>query len=535
MKLSVSTIVTLSLITVLAWPAWAVPGQVAYAGYLQQLTPTKKLVPYTGTVPDITFILYESLTGGAAQWQESFKNVQVDNGVFTVVLGHKSSPAAKLRTGKAYFAEIVLGNTTMTPRIPLRTVPHAFSADNCTGHITPASVKIAGTGVLALRLERSGPTAATYSIEVGNYIGSGGSDFVIHDVTNKKAPFYIEDNTPTNTLVLRNSRRVGIGTSSPAATLTVLGYSANNAKMPAQVLFKTNQPDNKPVLKIEQHNKGGNLVDHQGLHIDARGAGDGLYVANNKQTNFIVKNNGRVGVGTTAPTEALDVKGRGRFQTGVLSGSAVKPNGIVHTAFQASLAYFSTTADGLVLKAPTGAADFLKFRDQTNSIVEYYVRHNPVTDKTADVYVSGKVGIGVAPGSYDLHVNGSIGGYTTLTASDRRWKRDVRPILHATRQVCRLEGRTFDWRTKEYRDKKFPRGRQLGLIAQEVEKVVPQIVHTDADGYKSLDYAKLTPLLVEAIKEQDGVIRRQQRQHDKLRHEVQQLKVLVARLARRRR
>ena len=43
--------------------------------------------------------------------------------------------------------------------------------------------------------------------------------------------------------------------------------------------------------------------------------------------------------------------------------------------------------------------------------------------------------------------------------------------------------------------------RQIGLIAQEVEKIYPELVLTDVDGYKSVDYSKLTPILVEAIKE----------------------------------
>jgi hypothetical protein len=48
-----------------------------------------------------------------------------------------------------------------------------------------------------------------------------------------------------------------------------------------------------------------------------------------------------------------------------------------------------------------------------------------------------------------------------------------------------------------------PVRRQLGFIAQEVEEVVPEMVHTDSDGFKSVAYARLLPVVVEAIKEQD--------------------------------
>jgi hypothetical protein len=52
----------------------------------------------------------------------------------------------------------------------------------------------------------------------------------------------------------------------------------------------------------------------------------------------------------------------------------------------------------------------------------------------------------------------------------------------------------------------FDEGLQFGFIAQEFEKVIPELVKSDKDGYKSIDYVKLTPVLVEAIKEQQKQI-----------------------------
>jgi len=52
----------------------------------------------------------------------------------------------------------------------------------------------------------------------------------------------------------------------------------------------------------------------------------------------------------------------------------------------------------------------------------------------------------------------------------------------------------------------FPETEQIGVIAQEVEKVFPSLVHTDAEGVKSVDYMKLTPVMIEAIKEQQKLI-----------------------------
>ena len=67
--------------------------------------------------------------------------------------------------------------------------------------------------------------------------------------------------------------------------------------------------------------------------------------------------------------------------------------------------------------------------------------------------------------------------------------------------MSRLRGVTFDWRTDEFPERKFSEKRQIGFIAQELIDVLPSVVTEDTDGYYSVDYARITPLLVEAIKE----------------------------------
>ncbi len=61
---------------------------------------------------------------------------------------------------------------------------------------------------------------------------------------------------------------------------------------------------------------------------------------------------------------------------------------------------------------------------------------------------------------------------------------------------------------------------QVGLIAQELEKVYPELVFTDADGYKSVNYAQLTPVLIEAIKEQQAQIEALKQQNTALKAET---------------
>ncbi|MDY6903114.1 MAG: tail fiber domain-containing protein [Thermodesulfobacteriota bacterium] len=82
-------------------------------------------------------------------------------------------------------------------------------------------------------------------------------------------------------------------------------------------------------------------------------------------------------------------------------------------------------------------------------------------------------------------------------SSDRRLKTSITTCTSALDKVSRLRGVTFEWKDKD----KDP-SPQLGVIAQEVEKVYPEVVKTDSqDGYKSVAYSKLVAPLIEAVKE----------------------------------
>jgi len=121
------------------------------------------------------------------------------------------------------------------------------------------------------------------------------------------------------------------------------------------------------------------------------------------------------------------------------------------------------------------------------------------------------VGIGAAPlAGYKLYVNGKLQTAGINELSDVRWKTQINPIKNSLDIVNQLQGVTYKWNIKTFPDKNFETGIQMGLIAQEVEKVIPYIVNTDENGYKSVEYSHLVALLVEAIKEQQILIKQQQ-------------------------
>ena len=90
--------------------------------------------------------------------------------------------------------------------------------------------------------------------------------------------------------------------------------------------------------------------------------------------------------------------------------------------------------------------------------------------------------------------------------SDVSFKKEIRPLTSSLEKVSSLQGVSYEWKTEEYPEKGFTKERQIGLIAQEVEPLLPELVHTDKEGKKSLSYDKLTAVLVEAIKEQQKEI-----------------------------
>ncbi len=101
---------------------------------------------------------------------------------------------------------------------------------------------------------------------------------------------------------------------------------------------------------------------------------------------------------------------------------------------------------------------------------------------------------------YNSNLN-VIYGSQFLYSSDKRLKSNIHSLKGALSKILRLDGVSFEWLQGERAGEK-----DIGVIAQEVEKVLPEAVQTDAEGYKAVDYPRLVPLLINAIKEQQGEI-----------------------------
>lgn len=138
--------------------------------------------------------------------------------------------------------------------------------------------------------------------------------------------------------------------------------------------------------------------------------------------------------------------------------------------------------------------------------------------------------------THDLRVDGTgYAGGGWQQSSDLRLKEGIVPLESALEKVLRLRGVEFEWKRGLTRNARLPRGPQIGFIAQEVEAVLPEVVGTDGEGFKSVAYANLTALLVEAIKDQQRLLASQASELEASRREtaglIDRLGALEARLA----
>ncbi|MGD1844715.1 MAG: tail fiber domain-containing protein [Salibacteraceae bacterium] len=120
--------------------------------------------------------------------------------------------------------------------------------------------------------------------------------------------------------------------------------------------------------------------------------------------------------------------------------------------------------------------------------------------------------------------NGYAGYFVGLTwctqgvwaGSDARYKKNVEPIANALSTLQQIDGLTYEFRNEEFANRNFTDGRSYGFIAQDLQKVMPELVKSDEDGYLGINYSLMTPLLVEAVKEQQTIIDEQARKIDDL-------------------
>lgn len=217
--------------------------------------------------------------------------------------------------------------------------------------------------------------------------------------------------------------------------------------------------------------------------------------------NNTFPNNGNAGIGTTSPNRSLEIADSS-FSTirlrNALGGNNAKAwieFGQTESGSWSRSGYLGdgTSFSRNIFMALDNGADFLIGSGA-----------NPSTNSHLFVETSnGNVGINTTSPSQKLHVSGSILANAYLTTSDKRFKKNVKVIEGNELKLYNLRGVSYEMSRELYENYDFDGKMHFGLIAQEVKEVFPEIVYENKNGYLSVDYMSLIPLLIEALKNQN--------------------------------
>lgn len=262
---------------------------------------------------------------------------------------------------------------------------------------------------------------------------------------------------------------------------------------------------------------------------------DGYFIVGNG-TNFVTESGATarssLGLGSIATQASSSVSITGGSMSGVALSSCsgnisqftnnsgyVTSSGVTSVATGTGLTGGTITSTGTLSLATAGAGAATYSSGISSITVDAYGRVTSVsgsagyTTNTGDITgvtagngltgggSSGSVTVSMS-GSYTgtFAVTGAItatGDVTAYYSSDERLKDNKKVIENSLDKVHQMSGYEFDWNDKQ----DLYTGHDIGVIAQEVEKVLPEIVTTRDNGYKAVKYEKLVAVLIEAVKE----------------------------------
>jgi hypothetical protein len=261
--------------------------------------------------------------------------------------------------------------------------------------------------------------------------------------------------------------------------------------------------------------------DHTQYHNDARG--DARYPL---QTRSVSTQHSLTGGGDLSANRTLslvgDVASPGNNMVYATNSSGVRGwlanNAHTHSAADVTSGVFNVARLGLgtgtnlnYLRGDGAWATPVTFLTGTPGMVNVSSANGPVTlslpqfiNTTSSVQF-GSLGIGTAASGTSGEIR-ATGNVTSFYTSDIRLKHNIKPIENAIDKVKKLRGVNFEWtnefiRTHGGEDGFFVRRKDIGVIAQEVEAIFPEIVAERSDGFKGVKYDRLVAVLIEAVKE----------------------------------
>jgi trimeric autotransporter adhesin len=352
------------------------------------------------------------------------------------------------------------------------------------------------------------------------------------DPTNGKLYFGVSNSTtsaPNTYLVtIQSNGNVGIGTTTPAYKLDVVGalrLQPSSAPTGANGVIYYDSSSNK--FRCYQNGSWVDCITAAGASFPLLAplgsatnpsysfSGDtntGIFSAGADILSFTtggtermrINSSGNVGIGTTNPAYRLDISGDVRW-SGTLQGGSVPWQRLTSFPSACPSGQFVTAVGSTLNCATPSVSGGVTGSGSQNYLAKWT---GSTTLGNSIIYDNGNIGIGTTSPSYKLDVSGEVRASAFYYSSDINLKTNIKPLENSLAKILQLQGFSFNWK-----DNQEP---SIGLLAQEVEKVFPELV-SGKDGSKTVDYGKLVPVLIEAIKEQ-------QREIEKLKLEIEKIK-----------
>ena len=196
-------------------------------------------------------------------------------------------------------------------------------------------------------------------------------------------------------------------------------------------------------------------------------------------------------------TSALTTDSNFTFGSSLLSVPTITTTGNVIVGGTGAI----TIPSGTTNQRGTAAQGMLRYNTTTNEFEGY-------SGSWGSIGGGGGATVGGANTQIQYNNSGSLAGSANLTFdgtnltcggnitaySDKRLKTNITTISEPNEKLKKINGYEFDWKEKDGKH-------DIGVIAQEIEEVIPEIVINNGDGYKSVDYGRIVALLIESNKE----------------------------------
>jgi hypothetical protein len=381
------------------------------------------------------------------------------------------------------------------------------------GTITPGT-PLAFTDSLGAKIQFNGNNANGYQIGLASSVNGGDAMMKITaGITGAgEIGFY---NTTNLRVLINNAGNVGIGVTGPSHKVDV---SASTTYSYAQGSYSSG-------ATLALRAGGTSANDYSGIRfVNSNGSREAFFGvvqgATNNVGDFVFQTyNGY----TTSYGERMRVQHNGNVVIGASGSTSTNKFEVQGTAGQ--LFSVSDSFTGTVFAA-SDVSGIPSIEVLDTGLVKFAQYNGSVAISTGTA-VSGSAlsvyGIISTIGSAS-EIRGA-GEITAYYSSDERLKENVSVISNPIEIVKQIRGVFYDWTDEQIarrggEDGYFVRKHDIGVIAQEVERVLPEIVVTRDDGYKAVRYEKLVPLLIESIKSQQADI-------DMLKAEIENLKKII--------